>query len=69
MTEAEFSELEPYYEEAKVAVPTWPQISVTAVQRNYVWGYNRACRLLEALAEHGHLNYDRKTGTYSAART
>ena len=65
MTEAEYSELEPYYEEAKVAVPTWPEITAKAVQRHYFWGYNRACRLLETLAEHGHLHWDRKTGQYS----
>lgn len=69
MTESEYSELEPHYEDAKKLVPTWDPINVSRVQRHFMWGYNRACRLLETLAEHGHLHYDRRTGAYTAART
>lgn len=65
MTEAEYSEIEPHYEDAKTLVPTWEVITTQAVQRHFMWGYNRACRLLETLAEHGHLSWDNKTGKYS----
>jgi DNA segregation ATPase FtsK/SpoIIIE-like protein len=65
VTEEEYAELEPLYHEYKVAIPAWPEISVSKVQRDYRFGYNRACRLLETLAEHGHLHWDPKTGKYS----
>lgn len=38
MTEAEYTNLEPNYEDAKMVIPTWDPISVSAVQRHYTWG-------------------------------
>lgn len=66
MIEQEYRELEPLYDRAKAEIPTWDSISITRVQRTYMWGYNRAARLLESLAEYGVLDYDRMTGKYSA---
>lgn len=65
MTEEEYAALEPLYHQYKQAIPMMPTISVSAVQRAYRFGYNRAARLLETLAEHGHLHWDRITGNYS----
>jgi DNA segregation ATPase FtsK/SpoIIIE-like protein len=70
MTEQEYSELEPLYQQAKIELPhRLSKISVSGVQRLYMIGYNRASRLLEHLAEHGHLAYDRLTGAYSRVPT
>jgi DNA segregation ATPase FtsK/SpoIIIE-like protein len=70
MTEQEYSGLEPLYQQAKIELTHRLQrISVSGVQRLYMIGYNRASRLLEALAEHGHLGYDRTTGAYSRVPT
>lgn len=66
MNEVEYQELEPLYAQAQREVPALPHINTTAVQRLYMIGYNRASRLLENLAEHGFLKYDRYTGAYSA---
>lgn len=70
MNEQEYNELEPLYEQAKIELPLrLSHVSVTGVQRLYMIGYNRASRLLEALAEHGHLKYNAATGAYSHAPT
>lgn len=69
MNEQEYGELEPLYAQAKTEVPALPHINVTRVQRLYTIGYNRAARLLERLAEHGHLKYDNGTGQYSRVPT
>jgi DNA segregation ATPase FtsK/SpoIIIE-like protein len=66
MTEQQYSELEPLYEMAKTDIPSWDVISINSVQRRYQLGYNRAARLLETLAEHGHLRWDKRTGAFSA---
>lgn len=68
MTEQEYSKLEPLYAQAKTEVPALSRIGLSAVQRLYMIGYNRAARLMEHLAEYGHLNYDATTGAYSQVR-
>lgn len=67
MTEQEYRELEPLYDQLKAEVPTWDSISITRVQRTYRFGYNRAARLLENLAEYGVLTYNKHTGQYRSA--
>jgi DNA segregation ATPase FtsK/SpoIIIE-like protein len=67
MTEEEFRELEPMYEQAKTEIPLMPSITISSVQRQYRFGYNRAAHMLERLAQYGVLNYDRRTGAYSRA--
>jgi DNA segregation ATPase FtsK/SpoIIIE-like protein len=67
MTEDEFRELEPMYEQAKKEVPLMPSITISAVQRRYRFGYNRAAHLLERLAQYGVLDYEFKTGRYTRA--
>lgn len=67
MTEQEYRELEPLYDQAKKEVPLMDVISISRVQRVYFWGYNRAARLLEQLALAGVLLYDNRTGKYRAA--
>lgn len=67
MTEDEYRALEPLYDTAKAEIPTWPHISVGRVQRKWMLGYNRASRLLETLAAHGALRWDKMTGVYSSA--
>lgn len=70
MNEQEYSELEPLYQQAKIEVPhRLSNITTLGVQRLYMIGYNRASRLLERLAEHGHLSYDQFTGKYSRLPT
>ena len=69
MTEQEYRELEPMYDKAKAEVPRWDFISISRVQREYMWGYNRAARLLENLAEYGVLQRNNQTGAYSRAPT
>ena len=68
MTENEYRECEPLYDDAKATIPTWKRISVAAVQRHYRWGYNRASRMLEQLAEVGALNWNKVTGAYTSAK-
>lgn len=67
MTEQEYRELEPIYDQAKAEIPTWPHISITRVQRKYTFGYNRAARLLENLAEYGVLTFNNLDGSYRRA--
>lgn len=70
MNEKEYGEIEPLYQQAKIELPhRLSKISVSGVQRLYMIGYNRASRLLEHLAEHGHLKYDQFTGAYSRLPT
>jgi DNA segregation ATPase FtsK/SpoIIIE-like protein len=70
MTEQEYSQLEPLYQQAKIElIHRLHKISVSGVQRLYMIGYNRASRLLETLAAHGHLKYDQFTGAYSRVPT
>jgi len=69
VTEQEYRELEPLYDQAKAEIPTWPHINITRVQRKYTLGYNRAARLLENLAEYGALTYNKHDGTYRRADT
>lgn len=70
MTEQEYNELEPLYQQAKIEIPhRLHKISVSGVQRLYMIGYNRASRLLGELVEHGHLNYAPLTGEYSRVPT
>jgi DNA segregation ATPase FtsK/SpoIIIE-like protein len=66
LTEAEFRELEPLYDQARREIPALPSISITAVQRLYRLGYNRAARLREALAQYGVVDYDQMTGAFTA---
>lgn len=42
MTEEEYRELEPLYEQAKQEIPTWGSITISTVRRSYRLGYNRA---------------------------
>jgi len=67
MTEQEYRELEPLYDQAKAEIPSWDSISITRVQRTYTFGYNRAARLLENLAEYGVLTWDKRTGQFRRA--
>lgn len=67
MTEQEYRELEPIYDQAKAEIPTWPHISITRVQRTYTFGYNRAARLLENLTEYGVLTFNNLDGSYRRA--
>lgn len=67
MDENTYRELEPLYEMAKADIPTWDTISLSAVQRKYQLGYNRAARLLEHLAEFGVLTYNKMNGSYRRA--
>lgn len=67
MTEDEYRDIEPMYDKARREIPTWDSISISRVQRTYTFGYNRAARLLENLAEYGVLTYNKLTGEYRAA--
>lgn len=69
MTEQEYSELEPLYQQAKTEVLALPHINITAVIRLYRIGYNRAVRLIAALVEHGYLKYNNFDGGYSRIPT
>lgn len=66
MPEAEYSELEPLYQQAKAEVPLMERIAISTVQRRYMLGYNRAARLLEQLCSCGALQWNRVTGAYRA---
>jgi DNA segregation ATPase FtsK/SpoIIIE-like protein len=69
VTEQEYRELEPLWDQLKAEVPLWDSISITRVQRTYRFGYNRAARLLESLAEYGVLSWNKRTGQFSRAST
>lgn len=68
MAEADYRELEPLYEQAKQEVPLMNHIGVSAIQRKYRLGYNRAARLLEQLCAAGVLEWNRITGAYRRAQ-
>lgn len=68
MTEKDLAEIDPLYNQLKPIIGTWPEISVSKLQREYRLGYNRAARLLEMFAEVGAINWDKRTGKYSALR-
>lgn len=65
MTDDEYRECETQYDQLLASVQKWPEISVVRVQRQFQFGYNRAARLLETLAENGHIHWDSLTGKYS----
>jgi DNA segregation ATPase FtsK/SpoIIIE-like protein len=66
VTEDEYRELDPSYDSVRTTVSVWKgDITVSRVQREFRFGYNRAWRMLEVLAENGHLHWDRITGKYS----
>lgn len=66
LTEEEYRALEPLYDEAKREIPTWDRISLSAVQRRYRLGYNRAQRLLETLTSAGVLHWNSTTGAFTS---
>lgn len=68
MTEQEYREIETQYDECKTAILTWDQISISRVQREFRFGYNRAARLLETMAEFGHLVWSNRDGSFRRHR-
>jgi S-DNA-T family DNA segregation ATPase FtsK/SpoIIIE len=68
MTEQDLAEIDPLYNQLKPIIGSWAEISVSKLQREYRLGYNRASRLLETFAEVGVINWDKRTGKYSALR-
>lgn len=69
MSRQDYGDVEPMYEQAKREIPYMDSITLTAVQRQYRFGYNRAARLLEQLAKDGLLDRNPITGAYRRAST
>jgi hypothetical protein len=66
LSEQDYRAIEPLYQTCRAQIPTWDRVDVQRVQRTYRFGYNRAARMLEHLAEVGVLCWDSITGKYSA---
>lgn len=69
MTDDEYMKIELMYPKLLATVPTWQDISISKVQREFRFGYNRAATLLETLAENGHIRWDKITGKFSRLPT
>ena len=65
MSVADYREIEPMYDQLRTEIPHLGNISLSQVQRVYRFGYNRAARIMEHLADEGVLHWDQTTGKYS----